>query len=152
MDQPASFLLVDPAALTDGDRRALADMTAGRLLDSEAMAARLGGWQVARADRPASRLTEDRAEPRGDAVTLLWTEAAIADYDRTRTLLAALSDHAVRRFAAAMVAAMVRAIVDGGGWASGIGDMPLLAHLVLRLSVTDGRLVVLGLRHAAMVR
>ncbi len=152
MDQPAPFLLVDPTALTEGDHRALAQMTAGYLLDSEVMAARLGGWQVARSNRPNIRMSEDRAEPHGEAVALLWTEAAIADYDRTRTLLAGLSDDAERRFAAAVVAAMVRAIVDGGGWASGIGDIPLLANLALRLSVTDGRLVVLGLRHDELVR
>lgn len=160
-DAPAP-LSVDPADLTADDHRALADLAAGRLIDSETITQRLGGWQIARFDtfadgpdgfsavnRPVIILPAD-APP--NAAPVLWTLTAAAACDRIRHLLSAFGEQGERRFTAALVATMVRLIVDGVHTSDGIVDLPLLPPITLRILIDRDRLTVLGLRERATIR
>nr|WP_277998557.1 hypothetical protein [Sphingomonas liriopis] len=156
----------------DADTAALADLAAGRIVDSETVARWLGGWHLARAERRGTvppdliaALVEQRAggdrsmppppAPRSDGLTpdastrdvpLIWTGTAIADCHRVRGLLAHFGTGAEQRLAAGLIAAMVELIVDGPARPRGRADIPLLPPLVLRVAIDPRRIAVLGLR------
>lgn len=130
------------------DVAALEDARAGRLIDSDQVARHLGGWSLATLETatPLPAATTDFTVIAGGATTpLAWTHSAFAECDRLRTIVARVSDTAERRFAAAILTAMIRLIVDGHHGAEGISTLPIHPMLSLRLLSGDGRLIVLGL-------
>lgn len=169
------------AAGRDGhaDLEALADLSAGRLVDSDAVARWLGGWHLARTDEPspADDPKSDLASRRAIAVgfpalilprasptivshsvnstvhspSLLWTQTAIRECDRLRQTLATLGREVESRLAAALVGVMVRLIVDGPECRDGIFDVTLLPTLGLRIASVDGDMTVLGPRSTAAI-
>ncbi len=161
-DDASPSLPVDPANVTAADRLALADVAAGRLIDSETMTQRLGGWQRAGMDASvAERLpagphlplpTGARADPPCEAVPLVWTHTAAAECERIRQLLAAFCDRGDHRFTAALITTMVRLIVDGPDQSHGIADVPLLPPFALRILIDPDRLTVLGPRDRMAIR
>lgn len=159
MDPDVSlFLPADSVALTAADRAALADLTAGRLIDSGDVAARLGGWRIARddiaggADAGVSPSRSPTMAGERNAIAVSWTHAAAADCERLCRLVTALDGDRGARLAAAVVTAMVRLIVEGRDRPNGIADVPLLPSVALRVVVADERLVVLGLRERLCIR
>jgi hypothetical protein len=75
-----------------------------------------------------------------------WSHTAVAQCDRLIRLLAALGGDGERRFAGALVATMVRLVVEGGAAADGIADVPVFGAFTLRVAVAGGAITVLGLR------
>lgn len=135
----------DPA-----DAAALADLAAGRVVDSDQIVGWLGGWQMARqADAfvPHPPIADTQPHAQGDAETrpLVWTESAYEACRRLRTDLAALSSDGDLRLVAALVATMVSLIVEGGH-APGFAEVALMPPLYLRIAVTRTRIAILGLR------
>jgi len=135
----------DPA-----DAAALADLAAGRVVDSEQIVGWLGGWQMARqADAvvPCAPIADRQPHAQGDAETrpLVWTDNAYDACRRLRTDLAALSSDGDLRFVAALVARMVSLIVEGGH-APSFAEVALMPPLYLRIAVTRTCITVLGLR------
>ena len=135
----------DPA-----DAAALADLAAGRVVDSDQIVGWLGGWQMARqADTfvPCAPIADTQPHAQGDAETrpLGWTDSAHDACRRLRTDVAALSSDSDLRFVAALVARMVSLIVEGGH-APGFAEVALMPPLYLRIAVTRTRITVLGLR------
>jgi len=155
---------VDTADLTAEDRRALADVAAGRLIDSETMTRRLGGWQIARSHAPIVGLRRDTDAPRwplpadssagpsAETIPLVWTQTAAAECERVRQWLAAFGHQSDQRFTAALVTTMIRLIVDGADQTSGIADVPLLPPFALRVLIAPGQLAVLGPRARSAIR
>jgi len=137
--------------LTSADRAALADRAAGRLIDSDTMAQRLGGWQMARLHDVGLRLPV--AGRAADTATPLWWSAtAVAECERFLRLLAALDGGGDRRCAAALVATMIRLMIEQSGEGRDIVDVPLFASLALRIGMADGAITVLGLRDHGTIR
>ena len=137
----------DPA-----DAAALADLAAGRVVDSEHIVGWLGGWQMARqADAFVHHppIADTQPHTKGDAETrpLVWTESAYEACRRLRTDLAALSSDGDLRLVAALVATMVSLIVEGDH-PPGFAEVALMPPLYLRIAVTRTRtrIAVLGLR------
>ncbi len=81
----------------------------------------------------------------------MWTQTAIDECSRMRRIFTVISDEAEPRFAAALVTVMVRLIIDGPGWDSGIADVPLLPPFALRVMIEDTGLTVLGPRQPHML-
>lgn len=151
---PESGTLADlPLAAADpADAAALADLVAGRTIDSAAVVRWLGGWQAARdAPRIDSALFPDatRAGAIAGDIThphaVVWTESALHACRRLRAHLVRLGGESDMRLVAALVANMVALIVEGDH-APGFADVPLLPPLFLRIAVTRDRIAVLGLR------
>lgn len=135
----------DPA-----DAAALADLAAGRVVDSDQIVGWLGGWQMARqadAFDLCAPIADSQPHAQGDAETrpLVWTESAYHACRCLRTDLAALSSDSDLRLVAALVAKMVSLIVEGGH-APGFAEVALMPPLYLRIAVTRTRIAVLGLR------
>ncbi|MCU6455749.1 hypothetical protein LPN01_16845 [Sphingomonas sp. A2-49] len=138
MDPPAPF----PHRTAD----ALADIAAGRLVGSNAMALRLGGWHLARVDGAPSACDPFQGSPATSPATpLCWTARAVGACDRLRRSIAATDPSAERRFAAALVRGMIQLIVDGAPGADGCRDVALCPAVTLRLHVTAAGIVVLDL-------
>lgn len=138
------------------------------MIDSETVARWLGGWHLARTgfddlghvsplhrDRPASPDSGSgfriRSNDAVGAFPLMWTQTAVDECSRMRRIFTVISDEAEPRFAAALVTVMVRLIVDGPGWDSGIADVPLLPPFALRVMIEDTGLTVLGPRQPHML-
>lgn len=141
----------DPA-----DAAALADLAAGRVVDSDQIVGWLGGWQMARqaeAFVPHHPIADTQRHAQGDAEMrpLVWTESAYDACRRLRTDLAALSSDGDLRLVAALVAKMVSLIVEGGH-PPGFAEVGLMPPLYLRIAVTHTRIAVLGLRWNGTLR
>lgn len=149
----------DPSALPGlpldaadpGDAAALADLAAGRVVDSAEVVRWLGGWQVARAaprlDTPSLHAVTPAPHAAGvtDTRAVVWTDTALHACRRLRAQLVLLGDESDLRLVAALVANMVALIVEGDH-APGFADAPLLPPLYLRIAITRERIAVLGLR------
>jgi hypothetical protein len=146
---PALFRTIDAVSVTGPDRDALNDAAAGRLIDSETMSRRLGGWQLA---RTASGEPAFHASDRVDPARLYWAETAASACDRLRAMLAAFGNDGDDRLAAALIAAMVRLIVDGPDHPNGIADVPLSVPLALRIVSEGDRVIVLGVHTTDLIR
>lgn len=150
MDLPDPLAGLPLDAADPADAAALADLAAGRVVDSDQIVGWLGGWQMARqADTfvPHPPITDTQPHPQGDAETrpLVWTDSAYDACRRLRTDLAALSSDSDLRLVAALVAKMVSLIVEGGH-APGFAEVALMPPLHLRIAVTRTRIAILGLR------
>lgn len=150
MDLPDALAGLPLDAADPADAAALADLAAGRVVDSDQIVSWLGGWQMARqADAFVHHppIADTQPHPQGDAETrpLVWTDSAYDACRRLRTDLAALSSDSDLRLVAALVAKMVSLIVEGGH-APGFAEVALMPPLHLRIAVTRTRIAILGLR------
>ncbi|MGP7794680.1 hypothetical protein [Sphingomonas sp. CLY1604] len=136
----------------DGDAlAALADVRAGRLVDSDQVARRFGGWPLAMLDSRAAPGAAAFSAARDGVTPVAWTESAVAECERIRAILAGMNDEAGQRFAAVLLATLIRLIVDGHPGPPGIATIPVFPTLSLRLLTGDGRLIVLDLHPTAAI-
>lgn len=150
MDLPDPLVGLPLDAADPADAAALADLAAGRVVDSEQVVGWLGGWQMARqadAFAHSAPIADPQPHAHGDAETrpLVWTESAYDACRRLRADLAALSSDSDLRLVAALVANMVSLIVEGR-YPPGFAEVALMPPLYLRIAVTPTLIAVLGLR------